>query len=312
MRTLGRSPGAHGEPRGASLVELLVALVLFGLVGTAVLAVLDRQSRLHEALTVLLESRVQHAATHETVGVMLRGASPAAGDVEVLSDSAIAWRLPMGGGVACLLAPSRIVFAPDTVSGGQVLTRVPELPQAGDSAWLLDEGPTDATIDDAWRGVRIAGAYRSAGACAGSPLLGASDAARASWVLDVSGALPASPGAGPGTPVRLTRRARFALYRSGSESWLGFAEWNAATGAWNVIQPVSGPYRHYSAALPSASGIALAPRDSNGVTLWGNPRQPAAVAFATRTRTRPISLVGRDRRSVDDSLHTIISLRNAR
>lgn len=306
MRALG------GPRRGVSLVELLVALVLFGLVATAVLAVLDRQSRLHEALTVLLETRVQHAATHETVAVLLRGASPPSSDVESVSDSALAWRLPMGGGVACLLAANRIVFSPDTISGGQVLARIPELPQAGDSAWLLDEGPTDATIDDAWRGVRIDAAYRSAGACAGTTLLGPSDAARSSWVLDVSGFVPASPGAGAGTPVRLTRRARLALYRSGSESWLGFAEWNAGTGSWNVIQPVSGPYRHYSAGPSSSSGVALAPLDSTGLAHWLDPRRPSSIAFVTRTRSRPVGLTGRQRLPVDDSLHTVVSLRNAR
>jgi hypothetical protein len=299
-------------PRGTSLVELLVALVLFGIVGGGALRALDRQARLHAALLAMLESRVQHAATHETIASLLRGASPGSGDIEALSDTAVAARIPIGGGVACTAAGNRVVLAPDSISGGQVLARLAEPPQAGDSLWVLDEGPTDATIDDAWHALPVAAAARSSAACSGTPLLSASDAARASWVIDVTGTLPAAPGTGPGTPVRLTRRARFALYRSGAESWLGFAEWNHGMGAWNVIQPVSGPYQPYSASLPSASGIAFLPRDAGGNPAWGPPPRPASIRLATRTRTRPVSMQGGRRAPMNDSLHTLIALRNAR
>jgi hypothetical protein len=49
---------------------------------------------------------------------------------------------------------------------------------------VLDEGPTDATIDDAWRAAPVIAAFRSPGACTGSPLLGAGDAARSAWTVD--------------------------------------------------------------------------------------------------------------------------------
>ena len=307
MRSLGRKP--LGPRKGASVVELLVALVLLGIVAGGVLRALDRQARLHGALLALLESRVSHAATHETVATMLRSVSPAAGDLQ-LSDTAVAARWTLGGGVACLVLPTRVVLAPDSISSGQAMTRLHEPPQPGDSLWMLDEGPTDATIDDAWRAIPVAGASRSLAACTGTPLLSAGDAARTSWIIDVSGTLPAPPGFGPGSPLRLTRRARFALYRSGPDSWLGFAEWNQGTGAWNVIQPVSGPYLSYNAVLPSSSGIAFAPRDTTGTTAWSTTA--VSLGLTTRTRSRPVSMQGGVRTPLSDSLHSVIALRNAR
>jgi hypothetical protein len=306
MRSLGRRPSRPGT----SIVELLVALVLLGIVAGGALRALDRQARLHGALLAMLESRVLHAATHETVASMLRGVAPRAGDIVALSDSAVAARITIGGGVACLSWPTRIVLAPDTIAGGHVLTHLTEPPQPGDSLWVLDEGPTDASIDDAWRAAPVVGAFRSPGACTGTPLLGAGDASRNAWTVDVGAVLPGAPSVGPGSPVRLTRRARLALYRSGPDSWLGFAEWNFGSGSWNVIQPVSGPYLHYSSAAPSMSGVALVPRDSNGTTSSTGP--VASIGLATRTRSRAVSLQGSVRAPLSDSLHSVIALRNAR
>ena len=65
MRTLG----AGTRRRASSLVELLVALVLFGVIGLATLRSLDRQARFHSGILAVLEARSQHAAAHEAVAV---------------------------------------------------------------------------------------------------------------------------------------------------------------------------------------------------------------------------------------------------
>ena len=92
-----------------------------------------------------------------------------------------------------------------------------------------------------------------------SPVL---DVNATSWRFTVGGVLPITLG---GAAVRLTRIARFALYRGGTgEHWLGFTEVQPATGAWVTIQPVSGPYLPFRAAAPGTSGVALSGRDSSG------------------------------------------------
>jgi hypothetical protein len=306
MRTLGST-------RGAALVELLVALVLFGVVGAATLRALDRQARFHGGLMAILEARAQHSAVHEALAVELRGASTAAGDVGPLTDSSIVFRLPIGTGVACVIAAGVIDVAPDSVNAGQAFARFRTAPQAGDTAWVFDEGPTDLLADDDWVPLAVTGIVRSTGRCVTSPLLDpVLDASLTTWRFTVTGLAPATLAAG--APVRLTRGARFALYRSGTEHALGFAERNPASGAWWTIQPVSGPYLPFNAAAPATSGFALQGRDSSGAstTVLG-AGNPAAIALATRTRTtRTVRMDGVTRGRYPDSLLSLIGMRNSR
>jgi len=314
MRALGSAQPGHRRCRtGASLIELLVALVLFGVIGAVTLRSLDRQARFHSGMLAILESRSQHAAAHEAVAVELRGVSTVAGDVALISDSSIVFRLPVGAGLACDITPGTIDLAPDSVAAGQAFARFRTSPQPGDTAWVFDEGATDSAADDGWVGLLVSAVTRAPGHCPGSPLLDpVRDAWLSSWRLYLSGSTPPSTVA-PLSAVRLTRMARFALYRGGSgEHWLGFTEVQPATGTWITIQPVSGPYLPFNATAPSAGGIALKGRDSSGAALVG-PGIPAAISMATRTRTtRTVRMDGVARGRYVDSLHSLIGMRNAR
>ena len=298
-----------GSRRGTSLVELMVALVLFGIVGMATLRSLDRQARFHTGILAILEARSQHAAAHEAVAVELLGLSSAAGDIGRLSDSSIVFRLPVGGGLACIGAPGELHLAPDSVAAGQSFARFRTAPQPGDTAWILDEGPSDVAADDRWLGFHILTTSRAPGLCAGSTLVDpVLDAAATSWRLTVSGVLPVAVA---GAAVRLTMIARFALYRGGTgEQWLGFTEVQPATGAWVTIQPVSGPYIPYRAAAPAGSGVALGGRDSSGAVTT-LPGTQAAISLSTRTQTsRVVRMDGAPRGLRADSLHSLIGVRN--
>jgi len=301
--------------RGVSLVELLVALALFGIVGAATLRSLDRQARFHSGMLAILESRAQHAAAHEAIAVELRGASTAGGDIGPLSDSSIVFRLPVGAGVACDMTSNTIDLAPDSVASGQVFARFRTSPQQGDTAWLFLEGNTDLPGDDRWEGFPVTAVAHAPGRCPGSALLDpALDAGRPGWRLTIAGTPPVVA-LSSGAPVRLTRKARFALYRGGTgEHWLGFTEANPVTGAWIAIQPVSGPYVPYNASAPRSSGIALMGRDSSGTaSLQAGPGLPMAITVATRTlTTRQVRMDGIARGRLADSLHSLITVRNAR
>jgi prepilin-type N-terminal cleavage/methylation domain-containing protein len=303
-----------GARRGASLVELLVALALFGVVGAATLRSLDRQSRFHRGILAILESRTQHAAAHEAVAVELRSASTQAGDIGRLSDSAVVFRFPVASGVACNVVAGAIDLAPDSVAAGQSFARARTAPQAGDTAWIFDEGATDVLGDDSWVGVSLTAVTRSSGRCPASPLVDpVLDAGASTWRLSHAGTLPLT--VMPGAPVRQTRLARFALYRGGTgEYWLGFAEWQPVTNAWVTIQPVSGPYLPFSAASPASSGIALAARDSSGApVILPGPGSPATLMLATRTlTTQRVRMDGVVHGRYADSLLSFIALRNAR
>jgi hypothetical protein len=311
MLTSRRRPALRD---GTSLVELVVALALFGVIGLATLRSLDRQARFHAGVLTILEARSQHAAAHEAVATELRSISSVAGDIARLSDSAIVFRLPVGAGLACAIVSDTIYLAPDTVAAGQEFARFRTTPQPGDTVWLFNESATDLAADDGWVGLRISAVARAPGLCTGSPLVHPSlDAGRPSWRLAVAGVAPAT--AVPGAPVRLTRTARFALYRSSTnEHWLGFTEILPATGTWVTIQPVSGPYLPFNAGMPATSGIAFLGKDSSGTPLAATGvGQSATISLSTRTRTtRAVRIDGLTRGLYSDSLHSLIGLRNAR
>jgi prepilin-type N-terminal cleavage/methylation domain-containing protein len=300
--------------RGTSLVELMIALALFGVIGLATLRSLDRQARFHSGMLAILEARAQHAAAHEAVATELRGVSSVAGDITRLSDSAIVFRLPVGAGVACALASDTIYLAPDTVAAGQRFAGFRTTPQAGDTAWIFDESASDIAADDGWGGAHISSVARAPGLCTGSALVNSPvDASQSSWRIALAGPLPAT--VLEGAAVRITRTARFALYRGGtSEHWLGFAEIQPSTGTWITIQPVSGPYLPFNATAPATSGIALAGRDSSGTPVTPSSVSLAtAVSLSTRTlTTRTVRIDGLTRGAYGDSLHSLLNLRNAR
>jgi prepilin-type N-terminal cleavage/methylation domain-containing protein len=304
-----RSLGGGDRRRGASLPELLVALALFGVVATAVLRALDRQARFHDGTLAILASRAQLAATHRMVAAELRSTGP--GDLQRLADSAVVYRAVIGSALLCAVSPPTVDLAPELVAAGQALARVRTPPLSGDTLWLLDDGVSPGAADDAWLPVEVRSAARVGNACAGTPWVDpVLDAGRGGWSITVSpgSVIPAT--VRRGAPARLTRHARFALYRAASgDANLGWTEWNAAARAWNVIQPVSGPFLPYNRSAPSASGIVLVSRDTLGAAAAAGGAG-ALVLWTRAATTRAVRMDGVARGAKTDSLRSYIGLRN--
>jgi hypothetical protein len=106
------------------------------------------------------------------------------------------------------------------------------------------------------------------------------------------------------------------LYRaSGGDTFLGWTDWNAAAGAWNVIQPVAGPLVPYASARPAAAGIALRAWDSLGAPIPPGLVAPSVARFRIMVRsvTRgALRADGMPRGVGIDSLASILTLRNMR
>jgi hypothetical protein len=302
---------------GTSLVELVVALTLFGVVAGAMVLTLNRQARFHDGITRILEASTQLSGAHDVLARELRGVSTAAGDVKTLSDSSVVYRTLVGTAVACAVADTIVTLVPESLASGERLATFASAPQAGDTAWLLDEGPRLDETDDRWMPATVMGSSRLTGVCTGSAFVDpGADATAPAWRLTISPGAPLGAAIAAGAAVRVTRWARFALYRASTgETVLGWAEWNVGAGAWNTIQPVSGPFLAFNRSRPTASGLALEGWDSGGAALAFGTLAPSMsrLSVTVRAVTRgAVRMDGLPRGPRVDSLQTTIGLRNWR
>ncbi|MFN8570938.1 MAG: hypothetical protein U0132_02705 [Gemmatimonadaceae bacterium] len=299
---------------GTSLVELVVAMALFAVFGSMVLAQLRSNGRSLTALADRTESRSALWQGNDVIATELRPISPVSGDLLLVADSALWYRGAVASGVVCGGgAPNPwLDLLPDSAASGMRFGWGTSAVQAGDELHLFDEGQLPGASDDRWVTLSISSTSRISGLCAGSaylhPVL---DAGKAGYRVRLAVSPP--PGALTGATVRITRPARLALYRaSTADWWLGWSDWNASLGAWNIIQPVSGAYRPYG-ANPRPSGIAYRGRDSTGALLIGPTVTGAAsqIEVMLRTQVQTARLgIGPSLVSLADSLNARVSLRN--
>jgi hypothetical protein len=202
------------------------------------------------------------------------------GDLREASDSAVEVRAAVGASVACAVGAagggSAVELAPGEVAVGW--WRVS--PRAGDVALVHDAGALAGAGDDVWHERAVTAAGAGAGVCAsgpfaaGGPASGPAGGAR--WRLALAAPpLPATVGAG--SPVRVVRRRRYALYQGGDGAWwLGMREWDA-DGAQGV-QPLAGPF-----ASVAAGGLRATVRDGAGAAV------AAGAAGAARVDVRLVA-----------------------
>jgi hypothetical protein len=296
---------------GLTLLELLAALATCGVLAAGIARLLDRQQRFHHGVHAIAERRTHLRDATDIVALSLRDVAPAEGDLLAIADTAVEFHAMVGNGVACALGAggASIVLAPDSLAAGHVLGAFRTAPQAGDLAFVLDEGPTAAASDDRWTPHVLSGVAVGAGACGGSPLLDpARDAARPVRTLALAAGGSLGTTVTPGAAVRVVRRARLRLYRAGSGEWvLGREDWSGA--AWTVIQPVSGPFRDPAGTL---RGLALRWLDAAGTPVaLTSPATVRRVALEAYTRTSgPVRIDGLRHGRWNDSLRVAVALRN--
>jgi hypothetical protein len=157
---------------------------------------------------------------------MLSGAT---GDIVAgeARDTALQLRALVASGVACDDAAASATFAPDEDGTPEALWGA--VPRLGDSLWWYagDSLP-------GWRGARIASSDSVL-----APCLLAGSSVRPARRVTLAGIPDTIPF---GTPLRVTRPARYSFYRSGDGSWqLGFRDW-VDGDHFGAPQPVAGPF----------------------------------------------------------------------
>jgi prepilin-type N-terminal cleavage/methylation domain-containing protein len=213
--------------RGVTLAELLVALVLSGIVlGTATSSLLRQQ----RTAVVVSGSASASAQLRAAVGALSAELAPlAAGSGDLVadeaSDSTIGLRTLAASGASCNDAVGSATFARDD---GEVAHSGGHAPRVGDSLWWYVEAPTG------WRGRPIVSSDSVDASC----LLTGTAAQRLRRVV-----IAAADSIPFGAYLRVTRRARYAFYRSGDGTWqLGLLEWVPETARLAPPQPLAGPF----------------------------------------------------------------------
>lgn len=304
------------RPRsGMTLVELLVALVLFSCFGAIALAQIATTGRSLSALADRAGSQSALWHGRDVIATELRSVAPGSGDLLSVSDSSVRYRGFVASGVVCLTPDTlALELLPDSLaSGARPATGMTSV-NPGDALLLFDEGVARGSADDRWLSYAVTQVSATAAACRLSPYLDpVLDVGRIGYRVEVAGPVPIPRTVSAGAAVRILRPARLALYRASTTDWyLGWADWNSSLGAWNGIQPVAGGYRPY-AAHPWPGGVELGVRDSANAVLPTPGGVPSAARLELTLRTQVLTRGPGGSSALVlqlDSLSTRVGLRN--
>ena len=275
--------------RGFTLVELIIAMVLFGIVMGAAMQVILKQQRFYRGAGELLEMRngLRQGVTMLTSD--LRAVSPAAGDIHEWTRSKVTFRSTTGSSIVCLMpSTTTIVVPPSTLIQNNTLTAWLASPVVGDSVLVYDEGPGIGNDDDVWRPFRITAVTTVNGTNACLPTTGytVTGDLKPSTRFTLSAALPGT--VVTGAPIRFFRRVAYGIYQASDSLWyLGASDClPGRTPECSPYQPVSGPYRPLAGA--TASGLVLRYFDSAGAELdpaTANVRNVSRISVIVRGET---------------------------
>ncbi|MGH7590320.1 MAG: PulJ/GspJ family protein [Gemmatimonadales bacterium] len=293
--------------RGFTLVETLIAMVLLGLVSVVIYKMLITTQRVTDAQAERGDLQVNLRAGVLVIPNELRqitiGTSTTldtVSDIRDVTDTSITYRAMRGFYTICATPASAMTL---TVTNAAGFSSEYRAPSSNDSAFVLWEGDTTKTSDDAWVQVGLASVTTTTCLYAG--------ALRSAYTFTFVGS--GIPNASfpfakiqPGSPVRTYETVQLSLYASGGQNWLGM---KVGSGS---MQPVVGPLAPTSGGL---YGFQLTYFDSTGTALTAsasNVPKIRTIKIALRGVTNDqVALAGRTRTAIQDSLVTYVTLRNA-
>ena len=291
--------------RGYTIIELLIALLLLGMVSAAIYKVLVNNQRLYLAQTQTIDLQQNMRAAATILPAEFRELDAADGDIQAIGATSITMRAmrqltfvcvtpPLGGGIGQLTLTIRqapVYGTRQTIS-------------TNDSLFIYWEGNPLDRSDDQW----LAGQVRTVnpGVC---PDSGPNNTVvtHPAWVLTMqpqwinNPALNVANAITRGAPVRGYDNVSYTVYQSATDRGWYLGQTN--NGAGGGIQPVIGP-------LIGANGVTFSYYDSVG-TVTAAPTSIAQIQIILRARTAsPI----RDASGVQafkvDSVVTRVALRN--
>lgn len=310
--------------RGFTLIEIMVATALVGIVSAGILTVVVRQQRFYASASELIEVRDNLRTVAAVLPTELRSVAPREGDLEpklgtTLADSAIEYRATLGTSVLCARpTASEIIVPPYGANGDAGLTSWVSPPAVGDSLWIFKPGDVTASpvVPDSMIPYRITAI--TSGTCPTATGFTANSTEAAAGVRYTLNTNLRNASQMPvGMPIRFLRRVRYSIYLSATDNrwYLGFRDHNPARASpWSAIQPVAGPLLPYATSGPS--GLSIAYFDSAGTVLTAVAdadrvrRVHFTIRAETETPVRTAGLSNTVNAPIRDSLRISVALRN--
>ena len=248
---------------------------LLGMIGATIGSAIINQQRFHRDASELLDARQGVRDAMEVLTGDIRGSTPA-DTIRLMSDSALELFTTIGTSVACRMASGTAIYLA-AESSGNTLTSFLLAPDTGDLV-LVFRTTGDPTVGS-WERHRLAALT----ARSNRPGCFSDGSSPAEGFLLTLRDIP-DRGVRAGAPIRFIRRGRYSLYRASDGFWyLGYRRCNAlgppvCTG----IQPLSGPYKRYSADQ-TQTGFLFEYFDADGGRIdSGEPMSVARIDVTAR------------------------------
>jgi prepilin-type N-terminal cleavage/methylation domain-containing protein len=294
-------PMSRGR-RGFTMIELLVALVLLGLVSAALYRVLVNNQRLYMAQTQRIDLSQNIRAAGTILPAEFRELDASEGDITAMSATSISIRAMRWLGFACNLpvlggALNPVSFIVRGGAPGQPLFfGARGIDNNRDSLLIYYDGNVNSRTDDFWATGSITAAPNGQNCSDGT------NGQRLLVNVNLLGLGPNLAGAIPlGAPIRGFERVVYSLYNPvGDTSWyVGFQP------AGQAMQPLIGPVL--------TNGLTFQYFDANGI-VTAVRTQVARIDITVRARTTGAVRAGGQaaRATIVDSVVTSVALRNNR
>ena len=266
--------------RGVTLVELLVAIVVAGVVMGAVFAVLVSNQRIYAVQGERILGQQTVRAGAEILSTELRDISIPEGDLLVMDEAEVSFRAGRAFAVVCeVLDPSPLSVVA-WVGAGQFVE--------GDSVFVFSDADPTTSTDDLWLTGAVSDSETSVDQC--------SVPGRPEIQIDFQGLSPSAGQAGvrQGAQVRGFEVVRYESMTYANRPYLG-----RALGTDGRPEPIVGP-------LAPTNGLAFAYLDGEGNEVTD---RLAVRAFQITIRTAS-GILDQAGRPVADSLTVLVNARN--
>ena len=320
-----------------TLVEILVALTLLGIVSGVIMRVVMRQQRFYQGVNQIVTQRSQLRQATSVLPIDLRALSSVGNDILWATDSSIVFNVTIGTGAVCQVVSGAVVaMPPENLDSGQNITSwygygrpdPKNKPKSAYTVYIYNDSSSLGNQDDVWQKFSLTDVKGDATKCVGGLTTFTSmlDAGKERMVLTLSSSDPNDPVTtgpisqyiGVGAPVRIVKQVRYKLYQETDGKWyLGYSDYNATTSDFDALSPVSGPFDAYSSGSGTGVGFRYYDVDGNEIASGANATDRVRIArvdLIARARTssnvRAAGFQNGVEQQYKDSLAVSVMLRN--